>query len=67
MQCVDRKGRLAPLAYHILHLDETWINTGDCVEKLWVHKNFQSKHDAFIKGLTTGTKNPTGKKGKFFT
>lgn len=45
----------------IYYLDETWVNTGDCVDKLWVDKSIKSKHDAFNRGLTTGATNPTGK------
>jgi len=42
----------------VYYLDETWINAGDCVEKLWVDKTIQSKHDAFNRG-STGATNPT--------
>ncbi|KAL4112125.1 hypothetical protein QTP88_015973 [Uroleucon formosanum] len=45
----------------IYYLDETWVNAGDCVDKLWVDKSIKSKHDAFTRGLTTGAANPTGK------
>lgn len=45
----------------IYYLDETWVNAGDCVDKLWVDKSIKSKHDAFTRGLTTGATNPTGK------
>ncbi|KAL4083905.1 hypothetical protein QTP88_029221 [Uroleucon formosanum] len=45
----------------IYYLDETWLNAGDCVDRVWVDKTIQSKQDAFNKGLTTGPKNPTGK------
>lgn len=43
----------------IYFLDETWINAGECTNKVWVDNTIKSCHDAFIKGLTTGTKNPT--------
>ncbi|XP_060855056.1 uncharacterized protein LOC132932705 [Metopolophium dirhodum] len=46
---------------NIYYLDETWVNAGDYVDKLWVDKTIKSKHDAFKKGLTTGATNPTGK------
>lgn len=49
----------------VYYLDETWINAGDCVEKLWVDKTIRSKHDAFNRGLTTGATNPTGKGQRF--
>lgn len=45
----------------IYNLDETWVNTGDYVDKLWVDKTIKSKHDAFTRGSTTGATNPTGK------
>lgn len=31
----------------IYYLDETWLNAGDCTEKVWVDQTVQSKHDAF--------------------
>jgi len=37
------------------------LTAGDCTDKVWVDKSVLSKHDAFNKGLTTGTRNPTGK------
>ncbi|XP_026815523.1 uncharacterized protein LOC113555299 [Rhopalosiphum maidis] len=45
----------------IYFLDETWVNAGECTNKVWVDNTVKSCHDAFIKGLTTGAKNPTGK------
>ncbi|XP_015370672.1 PREDICTED: uncharacterized protein LOC107166498 [Diuraphis noxia] len=45
----------------IYYLDETWLNVGDCVDRVWVDTTIQSKQDAFNKGLTTGPKNLTGK------
>jgi len=45
----------------IYYLDETWLNAGDCVDRVWRDKTVLSKHDAFNKGLTTGLPNPTGK------
>jgi len=27
----------------VYYLDETWVNAGDCVDKLWVDKTIQSK------------------------
>lgn len=45
----------------VYYLDETWLNAGDCVDKVWVDQTIRSKHDAFNKGLTTGVTNPTGK------
>lgn len=45
----------------VYYLDETWLNAGDCVEHVWVDTTITSNLDAFNKGLTTGSKNPTGK------
>ncbi|XP_060881664.1 uncharacterized protein LOC132953146 [Metopolophium dirhodum] len=45
----------------IYYLDDTWLNTGDCVDRVWKDNTVLSKHDAFNKGLTTGIPNPTGK------
>lgn len=45
----------------IYYLDETWINAGDVPSKIWDDKTVQSCKDAFLKGLTTGASNPTGK------
>lgn len=45
----------------IYFLDETWVNAGDCTSKVWLDKSIKSHRDAFLKGLTTGPKNPTGK------
>jgi len=45
----------------IYYLDETWVNAGDVPSKIWVDKTVQSCKDAFLKGLTTGASNPTGK------
>ncbi|KAE9522234.1 hypothetical protein AGLY_017372 [Aphis glycines] len=45
----------------IYYLDETWVNAGACANKVWVDKTVTSSRDAFLKGLTTGPKNPTGK------
>ncbi|XP_026819006.1 uncharacterized protein LOC113557639 [Rhopalosiphum maidis] len=45
----------------IYYLDETWINTGDCANKVWVDQTVTSHRMAFLKGLSTGAPNPTGK------
>lgn len=45
----------------IYFLDETWVNVGDCSSKVWVDQTIQSNRDAFLRGLTTGSHNPTGK------
>ncbi|XP_026819046.1 uncharacterized protein LOC113557684 [Rhopalosiphum maidis] len=45
----------------IYFLDETWINAGDCSSRVWFDKTVKSHRDAFNRGLTTGSKNPTGR------
>lgn len=45
----------------IYYLDETWLNTGDCVNKVWIDKTVTSSRMAFLEGLSTGPQNPTGK------
>lgn len=46
---------------HIYYLDETWVIAGECKSKTWVDHSVKSHRDAFIHGLTTGSKNPLGK------
>lgn len=45
----------------IYFLDETWVNAGECSSKVWIDTSVKSHTDAFLKGLTTGPKNPSGK------
>jgi len=45
----------------IYFLDETWVNAGECSNKVWFDTSVKSHRDAFLKGLTTGPKNPSGK------
>jgi len=45
----------------IYFLDETWINAGDCSSRVWVDQTIKSHRDVFHRGLTTGSRNPTGK------
>lgn len=37
----------------IYYLDETWLNTGDCVNKVWVDETVTSHRNAFLEGLST--------------
>lgn len=37
------------------------MNAGDYSTRIWFDKTVKSNRDAFLKGLTTGSKNPTGK------
>jgi transposase len=45
----------------IYYLDETWLNEGHCVVKMWQDKNVTSHRQAFLEGWSTGLKQPTGK------
>ena len=45
----------------IYYLDETCLNTGDCVSKVWVDQTVTSSRMAFLEGLSTGPQNPIGK------
>lgn len=45
----------------IYYLDETWVNAGETTSKSWVDKTVSSPRDAFLRGLTTGQKEPSGK------
>ncbi|XP_028139233.2 uncharacterized protein LOC114333544 [Diabrotica virgifera virgifera] len=42
-------------------MDETWINEGHTVKKVWQDLNIKSKREAFIEGWSTGLKTPSGK------
>lgn len=45
----------------IYFMDETWVNAGHTKEKVWQDAAVTSSKDAFLKGLSTGLKNPSGK------
>lgn len=45
----------------IYYTDETWVNAGHTKEKVWVDTTITSKRNAFLRGLTVGLKNPSGK------
>ncbi|CAF4888993.1 unnamed protein product [Pieris macdunnoughi] len=45
----------------IYYLDETWVNAGHTVGKVWDETTVKSRKHAFIEGLSTGAKNPTSK------
>ncbi|KAJ8912219.1 hypothetical protein NQ315_009043 [Exocentrus adspersus] len=46
---------------HIYYLDETWLNEGHIKQTIWQDTTIRSKRQAFIEGLSTGLKNPSGK------
>lgn len=45
----------------IYYLDETWLNQGHTVSKVWQDREIKSHRQAFIEGLSTGLKAPAGK------
>ena len=45
----------------IYYLDETWVNEGYTVLKVWQDKNITSSLNALLEGLSTGIKAPSGK------
>ena len=45
----------------IFYLDETWLNEGYTVAKTWQDKNVRSSRQAFLEGLSTGMRTPSGK------
>ncbi|XP_042143759.1 uncharacterized protein LOC121834080 [Ixodes scapularis] len=45
----------------IYYLDETWVNAGHTINKIWVDTTVRSARDAGNRGLSTGLKNPSGK------
>lgn len=45
----------------IYYLDERWLNAGHTKEKVWQDLTVVSAKDAFLKGLSTGLKSPSGK------
>lgn len=45
----------------IYYLDETWVNARETTNKTWVDQTVTPHRDAFLKELTTGQKNPSGK------
>lgn len=45
----------------IYYLDETWINAGHTVNKVWKDSSVLTARQAFVEGLSTGLKDPSGK------
>ena len=46
---------------NLVYTDETWCNAGHTMPKKWKDTTIASRKDAFLKGLTTGLKEPSGK------
>lgn len=45
----------------IYYLDETWVNAGHTVQRILIDETVTNCKKAFLSGLSTGLKNPTGK------
>ncbi|XP_072398085.1 uncharacterized protein [Diabrotica undecimpunctata] len=45
----------------IYYLDETWVNEGHTKDKVWVDCAIKNPRQAFVEGLSTGLRNPSGK------
>uniref|UniRef100_A0A1Y1JY26 Tc1-like transposase DDE domain-containing protein n=2 Tax=Photinus pyralis TaxID=7054 RepID=A0A1Y1JY26_PHOPY len=45
----------------IYYLDETWLNEGHTKQKVWTDDTIRTRRQAFVEGLSTGLKNPSGK------
>ncbi|XP_050066442.1 uncharacterized protein LOC126555585 [Aphis gossypii] len=46
---------------HVYYLDETWVNASDCPNYEWRDTTITSHRDAFLKRMSTGSVNPSGK------
>lgn len=46
---------------HVYYLDETWVNFSDSTNYVWRDETVKSQHDAFLRELSTGSVNPSGK------
>lgn len=49
----------------IVFIDETWVNVGHTISKIWKDKTINTPKDAFLAGLTTGLKEPTERGPRF--
>ena len=45
----------------IYYMDETWLNAGHTVNKVWKDTAIQSSKQAFLSGLSSGLTSPSGK------
>ena len=48
----------------IYFLDETWVNAGHTMTNVWQDSTIKSRRQAFVNGVTTGLKAPSGKGGR---
>lgn len=48
-------------ARKVYYLDETWINEGHTVSKVWQDLSVTNNRDAFLEGWSTGLTAPSGK------
>lgn len=45
----------------IYYMDETWVNAGHTVSKIWKDASIKSSKQAFLSGLSSGLTSPSGK------
>jgi len=45
----------------VVYTDETWVNAGHVRQKTWQDTSVKSSKQAFLEGLSTGLKQPSGK------
>lgn len=50
---------------NIIYMDESWVNTGTTNGQVWQDTTIKNPRQAFVNGLTTGLKTPTGKGPRF--
>ncbi len=50
---------------NIVYIDESWINVGHTLSKVWKDKTVKTPKDAFLAGLSTGLKGPTARGPRF--
>ncbi|KAH8036010.1 hypothetical protein HPB51_016314 [Rhipicephalus microplus] len=58
---IERSDIIAWRSRCIIYLDETWVNAGHTKEYVWQDTTVKSSQDAFLKGLTRGLAEPSGK------
>ena len=53
------------LGRYIVYTDESWVNVGHSVSKTWQDSTIQNRRQAFIEGVSTGLKLPSGSGPRF--
>lgn len=57
-------GRHRNMGRTIYYLVETWVNAGHSTCKAWIDLTVKSSRDAFLRGLSCGLRDPSGKGGR---